>query len=172
MQLVSIGHTKKPYGKDGFIRLAIEERYQADVLNARALFIDLDGSNVPFLIEKRKEGKDVSVKLEEIDTPEQASALSSKSIFLHEEEVKLASADAEVDANSMFDGYTVLNQDGIEKGVILSVTDRSSQLLAEVEKADGNVFIIPLHEDLILELNGEERTIRLEIMEGLEDLNV
>lgn len=169
INLVSIGHTRKAHGKDGFIKLTVDDNFVEELLAARAVFIDLDGSKVPFILESAKETHEIFVKLEGINDPEDATKLASKEIYLHEDEAPKGIASSNTSNDSELLNFTVLNQEGVNKGLIVSIIENPHQLLAEIKNKGGS-FMAPIHEDLIIELNEANKTIQLEISEGLEEI--
>jgi len=147
----------------------VEDIFVSDLLSARALFLDLDGSKVPFILEQTQESHEIVVKLEDVSNPEEAQKLASKKIYLHADEAKIGLASSKTSNESEFLNFTVLDQDGNNRGLIISVLENPHQLLAEI-KNDNGTFMAPIHEDLTIDLDMDNKTIQLEISEGLEDL--
>jgi len=166
--LRAIGHSLKAHGKDGFLKLSVHDQYIEDLLKARALFIDMDGSDVPFLIKEIKESNHIFVKLDEIEDPQQASQLSSKEIYLHTDEITNLS-DEVADQESELLNFKVLDQNEVYKGLIINVIENPHQILVEV-KNDDKSFMMPLHENLIIQLNPDQQTIQVDIPEGLDEI--
>lgn len=168
IKLKAIGHSLKAHGKDGFIKLSVHDAFVKDILGAKALFIDMDGSRVPFMIKEIKENNQVFVKLDEIEDPQQASQLSSKEIYLHVDEISLDNED-HLPQESELLNFKVTDQNGIAKGQIINVIENPHQILVEVQ-GDEKVFMMPLHENLIIDLNPKQKSIQVEIPEGLDEI--
>jgi len=169
INLQPIGKTRKAHGKDGYIKLLVEDNFFNDLFAAKALFIDFDGSQVPFIIESLKDTPDLSVKLEDINDPQQASKLSSREIYLEQKYItEIPNSSKALNSEGLVD-YKVLNQDGVDKGLIISIIENPHQLIAEIDK-NGSSFMIPIHDDLIIELNPEKKILQIEISEGLDQL--
>lgn len=68
-------------------------------------------------------------------------------------------------------GYTLVDAaTGRVVGEIESVDDSTMNLLFQVRTADGDEVLVPAHEELIRNIDTEERRMELELPEGLLDL--
>jgi 16S rRNA processing protein RimM len=166
LELVEVGHSKKPKGIDGYLKIHIEEQYVFDVSNARAIFLDLDGSRVPFLIEKFVIDSQLLIKLDEVDSPQDAEACASKTLYLDAKEVTAAPQE---DQTHPLVAYAVIDQDSQPYGHIVSIEEYPNQLMAFITKEELTIML-PLHEDNILDLNETDRIIQLDIPEGMDEL--
>jgi hypothetical protein len=81
---IQIGHTGKPHGITGELKIVVKERYERDALQANVLFLDLKGSPVPFFVEDLNIGNAWIVKFEDVDSREHANSISGKGIFLRQ----------------------------------------------------------------------------------------
>ncbi len=166
LELVEVGHTKKPKGIDGALKIHIEEQYIDDVSNARAIFIDLDGSRVPFLIKKFVVDSQLLIKLDEVDSPQEAEACTAKTVFLDAREV---TASLDVEQAHPLVGYAVLDQDEKAYGHITSIEEYPNQLMSFITKGEATIML-PIHEDNIIDLNEIDRIMQLDIPEGMDEL--
>ena len=168
IDLIHIGHTSKAKGIDGAFRVKIEHDRLDDLAKARALFIDLDGSKVPFLIHSVDTNSQVLIKLEEIDSPESVNPLLHKEIYLEAKEVTIQeSSDTSSDHDLI--GYTVIDEEENLIGRIIGIKEYPEQILAEVETKKG-LSLIPLHIDFIAANDPDRRVMQLQLPEGLLDL--
>jgi len=168
LELIHVGHSAKSRGINGNFKARIDKRFIADVLKARALFINLDGSKVPFLIESAVDKGDVILKLDEVDSPEAVSQYLSKELYLEAREVSEDNQSDKAQENPLL-GYTLIDQSSKEIGIIAALLEYPDQLLAKVDY-QGKEVLIPIHEDLIIELDNSNKVLQLEIVEGLLDL--
>jgi 16S rRNA processing protein RimM len=167
LELVDIGHTKKPKGIHGYLRIEVKEKYIEDLSNARALFLDLDGSQVPFLIEKFIVDSQLLIKLDEVDTPQQAELYTSKSAFLDKKEIKLAS-DEEDEAHPWI-GYQVIDQEQNLRGSISSIEAYPNQLMSFIVN-ENHSFMMPIHEDTVMDVDDSKKVLQINMPEGIEEL--
>ncbi len=166
IELVHIGHSRKARGIEGGFRVQVEDAYLEDLQKARALFISIDGSKVPFILKSVDDSRSLVVKVEEIDNPEDAQPLLGQEIFLHLDEV---SEKETINSSHALQGYTVLDQDKTQIGTIEELIEFPDQLLAKLS-FNGKEILIPIHKDLIISLDETTQTIQLTIAEGLLNL--
>lgn len=170
IDLTQIGLTLKPHGKDGQLRVHVEDPFLEDFASARAVFIDLNGSPVPFLVEHIEFKNHILVKLEELDSPEEAQPMTQCGLYLEKEELSEASLNHETESEwAWLVGYRVFQQEGIYVGSICSVSEGDFQTLVEIEN-DQSRFLWPYHPDFIIELNKEMKSLKIELLEGFTEL--
>lgn len=169
LELIHVGHSAKSRGVNGKFKARIEEPFKEDCLKARALFINLKGSKVPFLVESSQDQGHLIFKLEEIDSPEEVSSLLSKELYLDKKEVSEATLKDYSPEVHFLVGYHVYDQNEVFLGQLLDVIQYPDQLLGKILVKEKEI-LLPIHEDLILQLNEESQTLKLEIIEGLLEL--
>jgi hypothetical protein len=81
---ISIGYTKKTHGAAGELKVIIEDRFLDTVLEKGVVFVGVQGKPVPYFLETVRESGDLLLKFEGIDTPDQAKALNSCTLYLRE----------------------------------------------------------------------------------------
>lgn len=168
IELVPIGHSAKSRGIDGSFKTRIVEEFRADLLKARAIFINLDGSKVPFLIESSSVQNGIILKLDEIDTPESVTALLNKELFLEISEVSDAAFQDNTSQHPLT-GFFISDQNDKKIAPIEELIEYPNQLLAKINFNDKEL-LLPIHEKLIIEMDEQNQTLKLEIAEGLLDL--
>ncbi len=169
LEFVHIGHSGKTRGLDGSFKLRVEERFLDSLSDIRAIFVDHDGSKVPYLIESCSNQGDILIKLEEIDSPEQASALLNRSIYLNKDELPESIRESDNNENHELVDFLIIDEDNTRIGIISEILEYPEQLLAKVIYQDKTV-LIPIHNDLILGTDAEKKTIQMSLPEGLLSL--
>jgi 16S rRNA processing protein RimM len=163
---IKIGKTIKSFGKDGFIRIIIEDPYKEDVSSSRYLLIEQEGFCIPYFIDEIDMDAGL-VKFDELNGPEETKRLSDSPIFLLERDIK---TEAQKPIHTLrIEGFILMDQNQDEIGEILEIIEMPMQeLLLVLHK--GQEIMIPFHEDLLLGFDKEEKIIQLEITAGLLDL--
>jgi len=169
LELIHIGHSAKSRGIAGKFKARIKDQFKADAAKARAIFINLKGSKVPFLLESMEDHGHMVIKVEEIDTPEAVSQLLSKELYLDIKEISDPSLLISDNTNHQLVGYQLIDQNKNSLGDILEIIQYPDQLLAKIV-INTKEILIPIHEDLILDLIEEHKIIQLEIVDGLLEL--
>ena len=145
----------KSYGTDGGVIISAPE-VDIEERKTEPAFIEFDGLPVPFFIEEvtPRGGAKYFVKLEDIDTLEQAEELVGKEITFDE--------DGDEDGDEIV-GYTLFDQNGRKIGEITAFEDIPGNPCIEI--AGG--ALIPCPDECILDVNQKKKTIKLQIAEGL-----
>ena len=145
----------KSYGTDGGVIISAPE-VDIEERKSEPAFIEFDGLPVPFFIEEAtpRGGAKFFVKLEDIDTLEQAEELVGKEINFDDED--------DDDFEDIV-GYTVIDQNGKKLGEITAFEDIPGNPCVEI--AGG--ALIPCPDECILDVDQKKKTIKLQIAEGL-----
>lgn len=131
------------------------------------LFLDVEGSKVPFLITELVEGADLLVKFEDVDTPEAASRLTGKTVWIPTDHAEETIEDEQDDLEfGVLKGYQLIDKQAGELGVIDRVEAYPQQEIAIVKYRDKEVMV-PLHADLIISIDAENQKIEMDLPEGL-----
>jgi len=165
-EYITIGKVGKSYGKDGALKLGVEERYEQSVLDAAVLFIPVDGKPAPFFVEAYLSEEPLIVKLEEVDSKEDAQPLCNQPLSLRPQD--LQAEEEEEDCRVMI-GYTIHDEEAGEIGIIRDVQELPEQILAVVAY-EGRDILIPINEHFLRDFDPERKTILMDLPEGLLEL--
>ena len=169
LELIHVGHSAKSRGIDGTFKARILEQFKEVLCQSRAVFININGSKVPFLIESCADKGDILLKLEEITSPEEVSHLLNKELYLDRVEVPQEVLDKVLDNTHPLTHYEILNESGTLIGNITEIVEYPEQLMAKLDYKNKPI-LIPIHEDLIVQISESEQQITMQIPDGLLDL--
>lgn len=165
-EVYKIGVIGKAHGVKGELSIQIDDDV-FDRVDAEYLVLKLDGIFVPFFMEEYRFKSDsvALVKFEGVDTQERARELTGVEVFFPRE---LAEQDEEAELSyAALVGYTLIdNNSGKPVGTIAYVDEQTINIMFELE--DGR--LIPASEELIVDVDLKNRTITLDIPEGILDL--
>ena len=165
-EVYKIGIIGKAHGVKGELSIQIDDDV-FDRVDAEYLVLKLDGIFVPFFMEEYRFKSDsvALVKFEGVDTQERARELTGVEVFFPRE---LAEQDEEAELSyAALVGYTLIdNNSGKPVGTIAYVDEQTINIMFELE--DGR--LIPASEELIVDVDQKNRTIILDIPEGILDL--
>jgi len=165
-EVYRIGRLGKAHGIKGEISMQVEDDI-FDRTDADYLILELDNIMVPFFMEEYRFKSDsvALVKFEGVDTQERARELTGVEVFFPRE---LAEQDEEAELSyAALVGYTLIdNNSGNPVGTIAYVDEQTINIMFELE--DGR--LIPASEELIVDVDQKNRTITLDIPEGILDL--
>ncbi|MBD5232737.1 MAG: 16S rRNA processing protein RimM [Bacteroidales bacterium] len=171
-KLTALGTFAKPHGIKGEIAAALDMETAEILLAPGHLFVELDGLMVPFTIlgVRPKSSETVLLTLKGIADEKQAGALTGKDIML---ETELVPEDADAAEGFYLDdliGFAVV-ADGTEVGTIEDYDDSTVNVLFKVKTADGREILIPADDNLIEDIDTDNKIIEMSLPEGLLELD-
>jgi 16S rRNA processing protein RimM len=134
-----------------------------------AVFIDFRGSLIPYFIEQSQLHKSnlLRLKFEDVETEEDADALLKAELYLP------LSALPKLEGDKFYFheviGFSIIDKNFGPVGTIVSVNDTTAQALFVIDR-DGKEILIPMNDELIIEVNRDKKSILVETPEGLIDL--
>ena len=158
-----IGQVLKSNGRDGELLLGFVGIAPEDIDTQEPVFIEFDGLPVPFYFESfsQRGNSRALVRLTGVHDLTDADELAGAVLY--------AEDDLYEDEEEDLTGWTVLDADGMKAGVVSAHEDIPGNPCIWVETGHGEC-LLPLHEELILDVDAKEKTLRMEIPEGLLDL--
>ena len=157
-----IGRLGKAHGVKGEVSFQFDDDI-FDTADADYLILDIDGILVPFFMEEYRFRNDslALVKFCDVDTQQRASELTGCDVYFPR---SIAEEQAEGLSLSSLVGFDLIDANGNEKvGTIAAIDDTTQNILFELE--DGT--LIPASDDLITDINTQQRQITMQIPEGL-----
>ena len=164
-EVYKIGRLGKAHGVKGEVSFQFDDDI-FDRADADYLVLDIDGILVPFFMEEYRFRSDTIclVKFSGVDTQQRAQELTGCDVFFPR---ALAEEGDEMPSMASLVGFKIVNvTDGKTIGNIADIDDSTINILFELE--DGT--LIPASDELITEIDVEQRTIRMNIPEGLLDI--
>lgn len=164
----NIGKLVAIHGLTGELLLKHSLGKKTSLKGLKAVFIEeKKNSFLPWFIEsaKIKNETEIYVKLEGVNTRENAMKLAQKQIWIPEEEFKKYTAKS-APANLL--GYEIINQ-GKRLGQILELIEQPHQLLCRLEIKNKEV-LIPLNESFLKKIDHRKKEILVELPEGLLEI--
>lgn len=156
-----IGRLGKAHGVKGEVTFQMTDDV-FDRVDADYLILEVDGILVPFFMEEYRFRSDsvVLVKFCDIDTQERASELTNCDVWFP----RSLTPDDEEPTLAGLVGFDIIEAGGnTVVGRIAAIDDSTANLLFELE----NGTLIPANDDLIQDINMQEKQIIMNIPEGL-----
>ncbi len=165
---VKIGTVVSNHGYKGDIKINISSFNLNDFPNLAHLFIELDGSFIPFSInEIRSFSKNVLIiKLKEINSEKEVDEIIHKNIYVDSTKIE-----SRKDFGFFYNDIINFNvfRDSQKIGSIENINTNLPQPVFEI-KYNSRLVLIPIHEDLIKEIDKENNIIHLDIPDGLLEI--
>lgn len=153
--LILFGRIVKTSKEDGnlFIRTFEEIEYK----NIDFLFVEIDGTYIPFKINEIKKIKknSLEIKFEFINNPKEAAEIVSKNVFIE----KKFCTYKEENKNEII-GYIVIDEDLSKLGEIVNIINNNIQKLLEIKENNSTKsFLIPYVNEFIFNIDHSKKTI-------------
>ncbi len=161
-----IGKLLKPHGVKGELKCFIEEEYLEDVLKSGIVYVAQGQSAIPYFIESIRSQNPFLVKLETIDNKEDAVMVAHQNLTVP---TKILSRLIVEESDLEFDflrGFKMLDKELGEIGIVERIEDYPQQEMAFVQQGDEE-HLVPLHEDLIVDIDKKKKQIYMELPLGL-----
>jgi len=166
----ALGYVKKTANRTGEVIIFLDVDDPTAYQKLRCIFVDMSSGLVPFFVEKirfRHHGE-ASVKLEGVDDEEKADLLKGKSLWLPLEQLPKLTGNRfyfhEVVSWHIFD------ENGNDIGIIKDILDNSVQPLFQIIHPSGKEVLIPIHDDILKNVDRENQRIEVAVPEGLLEL--
>jgi 16S rRNA processing protein RimM len=164
-----LGHIQKPHGLKGEISIFLDTDYPEEYEELGSVFVLNENGLVPFFVEYIQLTSDQKaiVKFEDIDTFELARELQAKKLYLP------LSVLPALDGNQFYFheviGFRVYDEKSEDIGVVKSVYAAGPQDLLAVDH-HGYEVLIPIIDEIVRDINREEKCISVHLPDGLLDL--
>ena len=164
-----LGKIVKKYSFKGELLVKLDTDEPEIFKNLESVFISLRNNLIPFFVDSCKLHKSqlLRIKFEEVDTEEDADALLKSDLYLP------LSILPTLSGNKFYyhevTGFTVIDEDFGEVGVIDNINDTGAQELFVIDR-DGIEILIPVNDQFIKKVDREQKQIIVNTPEGLIDL--
>ena len=164
-----LGKIVKKYSFKGELLVKLDTDEPEIYDNLDAIFVELKNNLVPFFIERSQFHKSqlLRIKFEDVNSEEDADALMKSNLYLPLELLPKLEGDKFYFHEVI--GFTVIDVNFGEVGIIKTINDSTAQALFEIDR-DGIEILIPMNDDFIKKLDRDNKTIHVETPEGLIDL--
>jgi len=168
VEYFKIGKFVAGFGLKGELLLKHNLGKKSSLKDLKALFIEeRKESFIPWFIEatRIKSEEEIYIKLEGVDTREQAIHLTQKEVWLPEADFKKYAA---VAAPINLLGYDIVEGEKV-LGKILEVIEQPHQVLCTIAYNNGEAYI-PLHEETIRKIDRKKKQVIVELPPGLLEI--
>ena len=164
-EVYKIGRIGKAHGVKGEVTFTFDDDV-FDRVDAEYLVLEVDGILVPFFMEEYRFRSDSTtlIKFEDVDTQDRARELTNCDVYFPRQ---LADNDEESLTWTFLVGFSIIDTEtGKTVGTITGIDDSTANILFELE--DGR--LIPASEELISDLDKDNKTITIALPKGILDL--
>lgn len=168
---ISVGKLGKPHGISGAFRFLLDRPLKSKKKAPPYFLIESKGTFTPFFIVSIEwlGLSDGFIQFEEVKSPEEARRYSGTALHLYEKDSQTLFAKNQ-DQIGFLVGYTIIDEELGEVGVISALIDNPAQLLANVTTMAGDEVMIPLPDEFIVDINKKRKELTVTLPEGLLDI--
>jgi len=170
-QLVAIGLILKTVGYQGGLLIDTYPEYGSTWNLIHKCLIRVDGVWAPFfIVSKEIKSEGLLVLFEDLQDNKLAKSLIHQEIFILNSQltIEIPPADEQDEINA-WTGYTIYDIHTDFAAIIDRVEELPSQLLAFVTYK-GKSIVLPLAEELIVELDPDNKSMKMDLPSGLLEL--
>lgn len=169
MMMYQIGKIVNTHGLKGEVKVKIETDFPERFDKGNKVFISLNGDYTPLIISQSRLHKGMQiVKFEGYESINQVEAWKTANLYIQDSQQSVLAED-EFYYHEIIgcDVYT-LEEEWL--GEVTSILTPGANDVWVVKKENGKELLIPYIDDVVKEINTEAKTIRIYLMEGLDDL--
>ncbi|MDX5346950.1 MAG: ribosome maturation factor RimM [Hymenobacteraceae bacterium] len=161
-----LGHVVKAHGTKGQVLIELDVDYPEDYDDMESVFLEIQGKLIPFFIEhmEPQQKSRFIVKFEDINSMPEADKLRYTRLYLPLDTLP------ELDEDQFYFheivGYTVVDEKLGKLGAVKEIFNLPHQDLASMDY-QGNEVLIPIHEDVVLRVDRNEKLLHVNLPEGL-----
>lgn len=164
-----VGKVVKKYSFKGELLIKLDTDEPELFLEMESVFVEQHKTLIPFFIESSSLHKStlLRVQFEDCYDEESADALIGRELYLP------LSFLPQLEGTKFYYheiiGFTVIDKSFGEVGIITAVNDHTAQHLFEIDR-EGTEILIPINDQFILDLNRADKTITMDVPDGLIEL--
>jgi len=166
---ILLGRITKLSGYEGAVAVKLEKTFTENIPQMESVFLEIDGSPVPFFIsEMEYTGADIlKLTFEGYNSIEKVSEFAGCRIFLTS---SVNSKNKNHETQTLI-GYIVIGPVDEKIGSISEIIPNNGQWLLNVISPDRKNILIPFHEHFILRIDRRKKIVVMDIPEGLLEIN-
>jgi len=163
-----IGTIITKHGFNGSLILKVSGKYSNNLSIVDFLFIEINKKHIPFKLDSIKtfKNKSYKIKFNEVNDDAYANQLISKSVFIKSNDYP--DLKKETNIYSAIMNFSAFNNEA-KIGEIVNINENLPQPVFEINYKSKTVMV-PIHEDLIIKIDKENKNIFLRIPDGLLDI--
>lgn len=160
----------RPHALSGQLKAHTLHPSLTSLSELKSLFIQQGRSYIPYFIQSIQilHENFLLLKLEEVDSKEDAQKLSGATAFLKEADFEKFFTEHEDNLDAL-EGFKAYDQKGEFLGLITEMVEMPGQTQAAIDRG-GKEVLIPMHEDMILKILKRKKEVHFDLPEGYLDI--
>ncbi|HOP58959.1 MAG TPA: ribosome maturation factor RimM [Bacteroidales bacterium] len=166
---ILLGKIKKIHGHEGEVVLRLENTFKNNLPELDWVFLLIEGKPVPFLLSRYEySGADILIaKFEGYDSSDAVKEFTGCEVFLETDRYSKYSREI----TPSLQGFRFYDKKNKITGTVKEIIENPGQRLLNIITEKNTSILIPFHPDLIISLDEVKKTIRMDIPDGLAEVN-
>jgi 16S rRNA processing protein RimM len=166
---ILLGKITKVHGYEGAVTIRLERNFSENIPEMESVFIETDGKPVPFFCDyfEQPDNNTLRTRFTNYDSTEKVKEFVGCKVYL----TRSNQSESSLGDSQTLIGYEIHSDKEVLMGTVTGIIENPAQLLLNVITVSGKEILLPLHEDLILGIDIEKKTLRMIIPEGISDIN-
>jgi len=166
---ILLGRISKVSGYNGTVSVKLEKSFFDNIPEMESVFLEIDGKPVPFFISSSEySGGDLlKLKFKGYDSFEKVGEFTGCRIFL----TTLSEETSTAESHESLSGFKVILKSKDLIGTVKETIQNPGQDLLNIISPEGKEILIPFHEAFILKISIKNKSILVELPEGLTEIN-
>ena len=166
---ILLGQITKTHGFEGAVTVRLEKTFIENIPEMESVFLIIEGKPVPFLISSAEyPGGDILwLKFDGYESVHRVREFTGTKVYL----ISAGPDDIHDENPDQLKGFKVRTTDNKIIGTITGLIENPGQILLSLETENGKELLIPFHENLVIKADRKKRTLKMDLPEGLTELN-
>jgi 16S rRNA processing protein RimM len=166
---ILLGTISKLHGYEGAVTVRLEKAIIECIPEPESVFLEIEGKPVPFFIaDLEYPGSDILwLKFEGYESIQKVQEFTGCRVFLTTGEIEILPAEH----FGNLKGYRIFSLENRSIGRVIEIIENPGQILLNINAGRGREILIPLHENLIISTDNKKKIIKMDLPDGLIDLN-
>lgn len=161
---LAIGFLRRPHGVTGEVVMDLHTDFPERFKPGRKVYIG-EKHEALTIDAVRAHGQGLLVRMRGFDTPEEAGRFRNQWVYVRAAEVPPL-PEGQFYKHELI-GLVVMTDDGGKLGVLNEVLETGANDVYAVQKDDGKEILLPAIPDVILEINMDDRVMKVHLIDGL-----
>jgi 16S rRNA processing protein RimM len=173
---ILLGRIVKTSGFNGAVTVKLEKHFSEEIQGMESVFIETEGRPVPFFVSSLEDPGGGIIKLtfrhydSDVSMRRFIGCRVLSPAFSPAFSPALRPGLGDTDHPDL-PGFTVSTAGGTLLGTVTGSIDNKGQIILELRSPGGREILVPLHHDLVVEIDPAHKTLILDLPEGIDEIN-
>jgi 16S rRNA processing protein RimM len=165
---ILLGKITRVHSFNGAVTIKLERNFSEKIPELESVFIETDGRPVPFFVKYSEQPDNITMRMQfsGYESDIKVKEFVGSSVYLTGDTIITQPEDMDYLIN-----YKVLSGENEVIGSVIELIEQPGHLLLNIKTVKGKELLLPLHEDLIINIDKKKKIIVMIIPEGIDEIN-